>query len=145
MSLRLIDSEPVSAAEADRRLEKAVHDHERSEKLICFYLHEIERRRFYTAFGFENIHDYALERFGFCRSKTRALLLLAYRLTRLPRLTEALAKGRVGWTKAAKVASTATTETDEEWTERAVNSSYRDLEMLLRDGTITRRIQARSL
>jgi len=127
------DAEALSAAELDRRLEKAVHDHERAEKLICFYLHQIKRRKHYQDFGFENVYDYAMERFGFCHSKTRALLYLARKLTRLPRLTEALAKGRLGWTKAAKAASKATPDTDEEWTEKAVNNSFRDLERLLRD------------
>jgi hypothetical protein len=125
---------PLSAAEADRRLESAVHEQERAEKLVCFYLHEIYRRKHYQQFGFENVYDYALERFGFSRTKTGALLYLAKRLCQLPKLTEALATGRIGWTKAAKVASVATTETDGDWTEQAVESSYRDLERKLRDG-----------
>jgi hypothetical protein len=107
---------------------------ERAEKLICIYLRQIKRRRLYTHFGFENIYDYALERFGFCFSKTRALLFLGKRLGQLPTLTEALAKGRIGWTKAAKVASVATSETDAEWTEKAIASSFRDLEREVRDG-----------
>ena len=126
--------EPLSAAEIDRRLDQAVRDHERAEKLICLYLSQMAGGGHYTAFGFENIYDYALERFGFCRSKTRALLYLGRRLARLPRLTQALAEGRLGWTKAAKVASVATPETEGDWTERAVASSYRELERTIRDG-----------
>ena len=74
-----------------------------------------------------------MERFSFCYSKTRTLLYLALKLTQLPRLTAALASGKIGWTKAAKAASQATPETDEEWTEKAVNNSFRDLERLIRD------------
>jgi len=133
----LPNAEPLSAAELDRRLEKAVQDHERAEKLICFYLYQIKRRRHYVAFGFENIYDYAMERFSFCYSKTRSLLYLARKLTQLPRLTAALASGKIGWTKAAKAASQASPETDEEWTEKAVNNSFRDLERLIRDETQT--------
>ena len=134
MSDLLPAATPLSAAELDRRLEKAVRDHERSEKLICFYLNQINRRKLYHQLGFENLYDYALERFGFCRSKTRALLYLGKRLSQLPALTEALAQGRIGWTKAAKVASVATPETDAEWTEKAVASSYRELEREISDG-----------
>ena len=64
-------------------------------------LYQINRRRFYHAFGFENIYDYAMERFSFCHSKTRTLLYFARKLTQLPRLTAALAAGKIGWTKAA--------------------------------------------
>ena len=74
-----------------------------------------------------------MERFSFCHSKTRTLLYLARKLTQLPRLTAALAAGKIGWTKAAKAASQASPETDEEWTEKAVNNSFRDLERLIRD------------
>ena len=129
----LPNAKPLSAAELDHRLEKAVHDHERAEKLICFYLYQINRRGHYHVFGFENIYDYAMERFSFCHSKTRTLLYLARKLTQLPRLTAALAAGKIGWTKAAKAASQASPETDEEWTEKAVNNSFRDLERLIRD------------
>ena len=112
----LPNATPLSAAELDHRLEKAVQDHERAEKLICFYLYQINRRRHYHVFGFENIYDYAMERFSFCHSKTRTLLYLARKLTQLPRLTAALTTGKIGWTKAAKAASQASPETDEEWT-----------------------------
>jgi len=126
-------TEPLSSAELDHRLERAVIEHERSEKLICIYLNQLSRRSLYKDFGFENVYDYALERFGFCRSKTRALLYLGRRLSQLPALTEALAKGRLGWTKASKIASVATRETDEKWTEAAVASSFRDRERKIRD------------
>ena len=132
-TMPLPHAEPLSAAELDRRLERAVVEHERSEKLICVYLDQISRRSLYRDFGYENVYDYATERFGFCRSKTRSLLYLGRRLTRLPHLTEALATGRVGWTKAARVASVATPEDDEQWTERAVASSFRELEREIRD------------
>ena len=114
MSEFLSDARLLSAAEFDHRLETAVREHERAEKLICFYLNQINRRKLYESFGFENVYVYALERFGYCRSKTRSLLYLGRRLSQLPALTEALATGRLGWTKAAKVASVASPETDAE-------------------------------
>ena len=67
----LPNAAPLSAAELDHRLEKAVQDQERAEKLICFYLYQIKRRGHYRVFGFENVYDYAMERFSFCHSKTR--------------------------------------------------------------------------
>ena len=47
----LPNARPLSAAELDHRLEKAVQDHERAEKLICFYLYQIKRRGHYRVFG----------------------------------------------------------------------------------------------
>jgi hypothetical protein len=123
----------LSIAELHRRLEKAVQDYQRSEKLICFYLMQIKRRRGYKDFGFANMEDYALELFGFSPSKTRQLLALARKLLALPKVTEALARGAIGWTKASKVAMVATAKDEEEWVDKAVNLSTRQLERQIRD------------
>jgi hypothetical protein len=123
----------LSVAELHRRLEKEVQDYQRSEKLICFYLMQIKRRRGYKDFGFANVEDYALELFGFSPSKTRQLLALARKLLALPKVTEALARGAIGWTKASKVAMVATAKDEKEWVDKAVNLSTRQLERQIRD------------
>src|SRR3989304_4482582 len=86
----------LSIAELDQRLEKAVQQNERSERLICDYLVAVGERRGYEKFGFSDIYYYAEGRFGFSPRKTRYLLHLAQRLQRLPRIKEALAPGRLG-------------------------------------------------
>ena len=98
----------LAIAEPHRRLEKEVQAYQRSERLICFYLLQIKRRRGYEDFGFANVEDYALELLGFSPSKTRQLLALCRKLLALPKVTEALARGDIGWTKASKVAMVAT-------------------------------------
>lgn len=131
--MSLSSNERLSPAELDEKLAQAVREHEQAERLVCSYLLQIQHRRAYEAFGFANVYDYALERFGFSRRKTAALLFLARRLSDLPFLTEALTEGRLGWTKAVKVASVATRKDEQEWIRTASVLSHRQLEETLRD------------
>jgi hypothetical protein len=54
----------LSVPELDKTLEEAVVEHERSERLICFALFEMNERRGYEKFGFSTITDYAHSRFN---------------------------------------------------------------------------------
>jgi hypothetical protein len=128
-----LSNQSLSAAELDRRLEEAVRQHERAEKLVCFYLNQIKRRAVYKDFGFANVYDYALERFGFAHRKTRALITLGRQLNRLEQIARAMTEGRFGWSKASLVARVATKETEEEWVEAASALSFRELERKIRD------------
>jgi hypothetical protein len=123
----------MSVAQLDERLESAVRVHERAERLICFYLEEMRDRQGHRDFGFVNIWDYAAERFGFSERKTAYLLRLGQKLKRLPHLAEALASGKLGWTKAARVAEVATAENEVMWVESAISLSVRELERRIRD------------
>ena len=62
------------------------------------------RRRGYEKFGFVDVYYYAEERFGFSPRKTRYLLQLGQNLEKLPQLKKALEEGKLGWTKASRVA-----------------------------------------
>ncbi|MGH9462557.1 MAG: HNH endonuclease, partial [Vicinamibacteria bacterium] len=123
----------LSIAELDQRLEKAVQDNERSERLICDYLLALAERRGYEKFGFADIYYYAEGRFGFSPRKTRYLLHLAQQLRRLPRIKEALAQGRLGWTKASRIARVATTEDEVMWLDSALSLSVRELDQKINE------------
>lgn len=123
----------LSVAELDLRLEQAVRENERSEQLLCEYLVEMRDRRGHEQFGFVNIWDYAAERFGFCERKTRYMLGLGTKLKRLPKIREALASGKLGWSKAAKVAAVATSEDEAMWLDSALSLSVRALERKIRE------------
>jgi len=118
----------LSVGELDLQLEQAVRENDRSEQLICEYLVEMRDRRGHEQFGFVNIWDYAAERFGFSERKTRYLLGLGVKLKRLPKIREALASGKLGWSKASKVATVATTEDEAMWLDSALSLSVRALE-----------------
>ena len=128
----LLEADPsisaLSVAELDEKLEQAVEEHERSERLICDYLLEMRHRRGYEKFGFSDIYYYAGARFGFSARKTRYLLGLAQQLQKLPRIKEALAQGRLGWTKASRIARFATTEDEAMWLDSALSLSVRELD-----------------
>ncbi len=124
----------LSTAELDERLARAVRQQERAERHICGYLLEMNDRRGHESYGFSSIFDYAAERFGFSERKTGYLLQLARRLKRLPHLAEALASGKLGWTKAVKVAEVATAEDEVMWVESAFRLSVRELERKIRNG-----------
>ena len=118
----------LTIAELDHRLEQAVQENERSERLICDCLLAMVERRGYEKFGFADIYYYAEGRFGFSPRKTRYLLRLAQQLRRLPRIKEALGQGRLGWTKASRIARVATPEDEVMWLDSALSLSVRELD-----------------
>lgn len=123
----------LSIAELDQRLEQAVQENERSERLICDYLLAMVKRRGFEKFGFVDIYYYAEERFGFSPRKTRYLLRLAQQLRRLPKIKEALGQGRLGWTKATRIARVATPEDEVMWLDSALSLSVRELDQKLNE------------
>ena len=133
MSRKVIpDCEGLSAVELDEKLAEAVVDNQRSERLICFYLLEMSRRRGYEKFGYKDVWDYASARFGYSSRKTHYFLGLAHSLERLPKLLKALEDGEIGWTKAYQIARVADPETEEEWLEKAKDLSVRDLKEMIK-------------
>jgi hypothetical protein len=130
-----VSLQELSVAELDLRLEEAVRENDRSEQLLCEYLAEMRDRRGHESFGFINIWDYAAERFGFSERKTRYFLGLGAKLKRLPKIREALAQGRIGWSKASKVATVATAEDEAMWLDSALSLSVRALDRKLREDT----------
>ena len=123
----------LSVAELDERLERSVEENERSERLICEDLFEMRKRRGHEQFGFASIFDYAAERFGFSARKTCYLLGLAFSLQKLPELRAALADGRLGWSKATKIAQVATPQDEVRWLDSALSLSVRELEQKIRE------------
>ena len=118
----------LSIEDLDLNLERIVRVHEGSERLICEYLVAIRERRGYEKFGFIDIYYYAEERFGFSARKTRYLLQLGQKLRDLPQLRKALEEGRLGWTKASRIARVATSEDEAMWLDSALSLSVRELD-----------------
>ena len=97
----------LSDGELDQRLETAVIQSEKAEMLVCCYLSAVRERRAYQAFGYTSIIDYAQARFGFEGRKTRYLVSLGRNIENLPKIRAALASGKLGWCKAARIAAVA--------------------------------------
>jgi hypothetical protein len=122
----------LSIEELDKSIEDNVLDHERAERLICFALLEMSERRGYEKFGFSTIVDYAHGRFQFRDGKTYHLLRLARRIKDLPQIAQALAEGKIGWTKAYHISKVAKQEDEVMWLESAMSMSVRELEQRIK-------------
>lgn len=124
-----------TTTELDDELERTARTSETCEMLLCCYLAAMRERGGFREFGYSNIYDYANARFGFGPRKTRYLVALGRKIEALPQIREALANGKLGWTKAARVAAVATSENEAMWLESALALTVRDLERRIHDGT----------
>jgi hypothetical protein len=122
------DCEGLTAEELDLKLDEATRQNELSECQICFYLLEVQKRKSYEAFCFQNIYDYALDRFNIKERKTSYMLSLARKLKELPQIHAALQDGRLGWSKAHKIAAVAKPQNEVMWLESALSLAARDLQ-----------------
>jgi hypothetical protein len=84
-------------------------------------------RKLYQELGYASMELYAAEALGFSPNRTSQFLKLARDLDRLPPLKEAVAQGRLEWTKAQQVGRIASPRTAERWVEAAEKSSRREL------------------
>jgi hypothetical protein len=125
----------LTTAELDQELEQTAATSETCEMLLCCYLAAMRERGGYREFGYANVYDYANARFGFGARKTRYLVALGRKIESLPKIREALASGKLGWCKAARVAAVATTDNEAMWLESALALSVKDLERRMHDGT----------
>ncbi len=115
---RILDD---AVAEVAREL--ASNQLELSRGLQRFHLAEGWRR-----LGYATERQYARERLGLSCSSLRARRALARRLSRLPKVTRALAEGELGVEAAAQLARVATTATEESWLERARRRTVKHLQ-----------------
>ncbi len=118
--------------ELDLKLEEAVIESEKAEMLVCCYLAEVRERRLFERFGYANISDYAVARFGFKERKTHYLVRLGKRIKRLPKLREAMANGKIGWCKASRLADFVAPENEVMWIQSALSSPVQQLEQKIK-------------
>jgi 5-methylcytosine-specific restriction endonuclease McrA len=127
--------EKLSNQELDFELEQTAALNEKTEMLLCCYLAAVRDRRAFEDFGYTNIYDYAYARFGFGQRKTRYLVSLGFKIERLPKIREALASGKLGWCKASRIASVASSENEVMWLDSALSLTVQQLERRIQDGT----------
>ncbi|MBE0567041.1 MAG: HNH endonuclease [Krumholzibacteria bacterium] len=83
------------------------------------YLRVIQERRIHRAFGYQNIYDYARAAVGFAPEQTKALLSLGRNLERYPETKQALAEGKLSWSKARLIVAKAHPADERAWLETA--------------------------
>jgi hypothetical protein len=77
------------------------------------------QRRAWERLGYARLADYADERVGRSARSVQDLARVGLAFYRLPRLRDALAEGRLGWTQTRLVARVATAQDEERWIEHA--------------------------
>lgn len=108
-----------SAKHADRSLRRSLAALENAHKCAALWFGEVMKRHLYREFGCSSIYQYATERLGFSRSRTRDFVLLARKLEDLPEVKRAVADGDLGYTKARELMKVVTPQTQEPWLEAA--------------------------
>jgi hypothetical protein len=124
----------LSIPELDKKLEDSVLDHERAERLICFGLLEMDERKGHEKFGFGHLTDYAGARFDYSDRKTFYLLSLARKIKKYPQIQQALAEGKIGWSKAYRICRLAEAEDELLSLESAMSMTVRELDRRIRKG-----------
>ena len=117
--------QPAGAVDAALRQALAVAD--QAHRCAVLWFAEVQRRELYRVLGHASLELYAVHRLSFSRNRFWQFKRLADDLDRLPSLREAVADGRVGWTKAQQVARVATSRTEAAWVERAGQCGRREL------------------
>ena len=112
----------LPAAKVDASLRRSLSVLENAQQCSVLWFAEIMRRRLYREFGYSSINQYALEKLGFSKSRTRDFVRLARQLDKLPAVKEAMTSGELGYTKAREIVGVATPETQDGWLEAAKGS-----------------------
>ena len=112
-----IPDQPTAKVHASLRRSLAAMD--QAHQCAVLWFSEIMRRRLYLDLGFATINQYAMQELDFSKSRTGDFIRLARQLEELPAVREAVATGRLGYTKAREIVSVATPETETSWLEVA--------------------------
>jgi len=104
-----------SAARAHSSLRHSLAAMDQAHQCAVLWFGEIMRRRLYRELGYSSINQYAQQELGFSRSRTGDFICLARRLDDLPAVREAVASGKLGYTKAREIVAVATPATEKRW------------------------------
>lgn len=96
-------------------------------------LPEVARRRLYEAHGFSSIFVFAAKLAGVSEEQVRLALSLEIKFRDKPALHIKLTNGEISINKLARVASVATSENANFWSDQAERLSHRALDTLVRD------------
>lgn len=96
-------------------------------------LPEVCRRRLHRHRGFTSIHEFAAKLAGMSYPKVDRILQLSRKLEDKPKLREAFESGEVGYSKIAKVAYIAKSETDGFWAEKVQTESCTTIDLSVKE------------
>jgi hypothetical protein len=120
----------LSAEEVRRRLSGAARRQETGQRVLAFYLVEMDARRLYQLTGHGSTVDYAERRLGLDRRRTAELLRVGRKLLELREVDRVFCEGRLGWVKVLVLARVAVPEHEAAWLERALALDARAFALL---------------
>ena len=107
------------AAKVHISLQRSLSIMDDAHQCAVLWFGEIMRRRLFRDLGCATINQYAIRELGFSKSRSDDFIRLARQLDNLPAVREAVASGKLGYTKAREIVSVATPETQVPWLEAA--------------------------
>ena len=107
------------AAKVHASLRGSLKAVEQAHQCAVLWFGEVMRRGLFRDLGHSSINQYAIQELGFSKSRTRDFIRLAGQLDKLPAVREAMAAGKIGYTKAREIVSVATPETEDRWLKAA--------------------------
>ena len=119
--------EGLAVDEVHLRLEQGLGLQETGQRILAFYLTEMEARRLHQETGHATTLLYAEDRLELDRRRTRELLSVGKKLLALPRIDDAFCEQRIGWSKLLLLVRIAVPEHEVKWLERALELTCRDL------------------
>ena len=120
----------LAAEEVRRRLAGAARREETGQRILAFYLVEMDERRLFQASGHGSTEHYARTRLGLDRRRTAELLRVGRKLLELREVDRAFCEGRLGWAKLLVLVRMAVPEHEAAWLERALALDVRALMLL---------------
>lgn len=120
---------------AEGKLEERIAEFNRissaGERCLGFYLLDFQDRGLFRKKGFSSTAQYALIKHQIPKRKTRELIRISRALAELPLIDEAFAKGELSWSAVRELTRVATTETEKEWLDTALESNLTQIERLV--------------
>ncbi len=118
---------------ACRRLERVRRLEGRASVAVALSFAEIDAEHHYRVLGFTSMLAYAMERLEMSASRCHQLRGLSERMREFPALRDAMASGRLTWTKARAIAPILSASSADAWIALASRLSRRELEQRIAD------------
>ena len=117
----------LAVAEVHARLRQGLRLHDTGQRILAFYLHDMQERRLYQTSGHSSTRQFAQDQLGLDRRRTAELVAVGRKLLELPAIDAAFCEQRIGWSKVLLLARVATERHERAWLERACALAVRDL------------------
>ena len=105
-----------------------VRNYKKSESELVSVLSEIDRGKSYLTSGANSLFSYCVSQLGLGESETCRLIQVSRKSIEIPALKYALDTGVLTVSKAARITSVITQETQEDWIHKAATLTHREIE-----------------